>query len=361
MPAGLIGKSFATAAALTVLCALIAPGTAFAAKPTGGASGGTTCRKNCTAADTTAPSAAIAAPSSGSILSGTIMVAGSASDNASVSRTEVKVDSGTWRTATGTNSWNHALDTAAYADGSHTISARSTDSSGNVSAPTSVTVTFDNTPEAPPSPTPSASPSPTVSPSPSPTSSPTRTCTGNCMVTPENVVIEVNSAGPWTPQGIYQMLKENARDLDKIGPSLTVKVQDTYSSQAVTSVQQSSTGYSDFTATIYLKGAGSSFSSTPDSVLTHEFGHVWAEYHRYFAKSGDWSSYLQARGLAGETRLDSSYMWDRGEIIADDYRLLFGSAKVVDQNPWHKNYEIADPRNVSGLRDFLANEWTRGA
>lgn len=92
--------------------------------------------------DTTAPNVAIASPLPGGALSGTVTVFGSASDNVQVAKVEVAVD-GTYRLAQASSAWSAALDTTAYVGGSHTISARATDSSGNA-AVTSVTVSFDN-------------------------------------------------------------------------------------------------------------------------------------------------------------------------------------------------------------------------
>jgi hypothetical protein len=137
-----------------------------------------------------------------------------------------------------------------------------------------------------------------------------------------------------------------------------VKVQDLYPSQ-VTTVSSSTDGvYSDYQATLYLKGTDSTFTSIPDAAVAHEYGHVWTLYHLYMSQNGDWSGYLNARGLAGNPLLDSSYMWARSEIIADDYRLLFGSPAAISERPLHLNTQLPDPRTVPGLRDFLRYTWT---
>ena len=290
-------------------------------------------------ADTTAPSVSISSPTAGATVGGTISVAGASSDGSGVAKVEVKVDSGSFNTASGTTSWTSSLDTTAYADGSHTITARAVDPSGNATT-TSVTVTFANTSTGP-------------SPSPSPTSSPS----SNYMVTPEGTIIEVNSAGSWTAEQIYQMLKENGLD-STIGPTLKVKVQDTTASQVVTSASMSGGRYTSFKATMYLKGVSSSFASRPNSTLSHEYGHVWSLYHLYMSQNGDWTSYLEARGILNDPRLDSTYNWSRHEIIADDYRLLFGSALAISERPTHLNSDLPDPRDVPGLRTFLQSYWT---
>jgi hypothetical protein len=142
-----------------------------------------------------------------------------------------------------------------------------------------------------------------------------------------------------------------------VAPNLTVRVQDAYASQAVTSATQVDGRYAGFRATLYLKGVNSGFASRPDDVVAHEYGHVWTMYHFFLSQQGDWGRYLQARGLTNDPRLDTSYTWDRGEIIADDYRLLFGTAAAIEQRPTHLNSEISDPRAVAGLRSFFLTSW----
>lgn len=68
-------------------------------------------------------------------------VSGSATDDASVAKVEVTVDSGAAKVASGTSSWSLAIDTTTYAPGSHTVTAKATDASGNATS-TSVTVTI---------------------------------------------------------------------------------------------------------------------------------------------------------------------------------------------------------------------------
>ena len=136
-----------------------------------------------------------------------------------------------------------------------------------------------------------------------------------------------------------------------------MRVQDTYASQTVSSAAQTNGRYSSFSATLYLKGVSSTFATQPDAQLAHEYGHVWTLFHLYLDRQGDWTSYLDARGLTGNASLDTSYNWDRREIVADDYRLLFGTSAAVSERPQHLNSSIADPRNVPGLRDFFLTGW----
>jgi len=97
-------------------------------------------------ADLTPPGVALNFPINGSTVSGTTLVSGTASDNVAVTKVEVNVDSGTWSTASGTTSWSFSLNTQNLLNGQHTIFARATDISGNLSSVPSVTVRVFNVP-----------------------------------------------------------------------------------------------------------------------------------------------------------------------------------------------------------------------
>ena len=95
-------------------------------------------------------------------------------------------------------------------------------------------------------------------------------------------------------------------------------------------------------------------------VLFHEYGHAWAMYYAYLAQQdATLTSYLKARGLDGDSRLDSSHMWDRRELIAEDYRQLFGSADAAAVQ--QENYEIPVAAAVPGLRDFLSTTFRQAS
>lgn len=292
-------------------------------------------------ADTVAPSVRITSPAAGSQVSGVFTVGGTAADDRGVARVDVRSDGGSWSTASGTTSWQRSLDASSWSAGTHLIEARSVDGAGNVSPSASVTVQV-----AAPAPPP---PSPTGDPSIAPD-------TQGTWTSPEGAVISVATAGNFTIRGIYQLLLENsaaAGDLHRIAPNLTIRVQDTYASSANTTAVGGPDGYVSVQTTIWLKGVDSTFSLSADAVFAHEYGHAWTMHHLYFGEGGDWAPYHQARGIAGDARLETSYRWSNGEIIADDYRLLFGSAAAVAQRPNHLNWEIAAPGDVPGLRDFL--------
>jgi hypothetical protein len=117
------------------------------AAPSGGSR---TCSRKCTSSttDTTPPTVAIATPSSGATVSGTVTVSGSATDNVSLSKVEVSVDSGPAQLASGTSSWSLPVDTRTYAAGSHRVTAKATDTSGNATS-TSVAVSVASTSSGP--------------------------------------------------------------------------------------------------------------------------------------------------------------------------------------------------------------------
>lgn len=94
-------------------------------------------------------SISIATPTSGSTVSGSITVSGSSSDSVQITGVAVSVDGGAFQPASGTTSWSYQLNTAAFANGSHMISAKATDSAANTSA-AGVTVTFANADTTPP-------------------------------------------------------------------------------------------------------------------------------------------------------------------------------------------------------------------
>jgi hypothetical protein len=297
--------------------------------------------------DTTPPKISFTRPNDGVTVSGVMDVSGAASDDVGVASVKLTVD-GQAQAETGTTAWSGSVDTTKWSDGAHTIAAIAHDAAGNATTAT-VIVTFSNSTQA-------SSGSSTSSGS---TSDPNHT------VTPEGLTIDVNSAGPWTAQQIYDLLKPSALQLNLIGPHLTIKVQDTYGSQTTAAASKSGGIYTGFTAIIYLKGVDSTFAVQPDAQIAHEYGHAWTLYHLYINHNGDWSSYLQARWsaidgsatLATDPRLDSSYTWDRKEIIADDYRLLFGDVLAISERPAHLNLAIPRPADVSGLRSFLLNSW----
>ncbi len=94
------------------------------------------------------PTVVINSPVNGSSVTGAVSITGNASDNVAVAKVEVSIDNGGWSIATGTTNWSFSLNTATMLNGLHTISARATDGSGNLSSMPSVTVRVINVPGA---------------------------------------------------------------------------------------------------------------------------------------------------------------------------------------------------------------------
>ncbi len=89
-----------------------------------------------TAADTVAPSVAIANPANGSTVSGTVSVQVNAADNSGVSglRIALSIDGAQVATATGSSSLRYSWNTRKLKAGSYTLRAVATDAAGNVQA-----------------------------------------------------------------------------------------------------------------------------------------------------------------------------------------------------------------------------------
>jgi glycosidase len=99
-----------------------------------------------TFSDTAAPVLALNSPLADSTISDVTGISGNASDNIAVQRVEVQLDGGDWTTAVGTGSWNFSLNTKNFLNGSHLVSARAIDTSGNISNSQTRHVRFFNVP-----------------------------------------------------------------------------------------------------------------------------------------------------------------------------------------------------------------------
>ncbi len=99
-----------------------------------------------TLVDLTPPTLSIQTPTNGSFVSGNVLVSGTATDNFTVQRVEVRLDTGGWAVASGTNSWSYVLNTSNLLNGSHVLFARATDTSSNLSTTNSVSIRFLNVP-----------------------------------------------------------------------------------------------------------------------------------------------------------------------------------------------------------------------
>ncbi|HTB84020.1 MAG TPA: alpha-amylase family glycosyl hydrolase [Candidatus Sulfotelmatobacter sp.] len=98
------------------------------------------------ATDVTPPTVSIFTPAANATISKNLSLSGSAGDNVSVQKVEVKLDNSPWVTASGTSIWSFSLNSSNFLNGPHIVSARATDTSGNISATNNVSVRFINVP-----------------------------------------------------------------------------------------------------------------------------------------------------------------------------------------------------------------------
>ena len=167
--------------------------------------------------------------------------------------------------------------------------------------------------------------------------------------------MKVNSYNDAVPaQAIYDDLMQGGL----IGPEAqTVTVAFDWGAQgdnASMSISGTPGYYSDFRATLAV--SWTRWLTDADDTLFHEYGHAWSMYYAYLMQQSDQlDSYLKARGIAGDSRLDSSHAWSRYEMIAEDYRELFGSAGAAAYP--QENADIPPAAQVPGLRDFLATTY----
>jgi hypothetical protein len=84
----------------------------------------------------TPPSVTFTSPANGASVSGTITLSGTASDALALSSVQVKIDSGSFSTASGTTNWTFPLNTSSLSNATHTLTAMATDTSGLTSTST---------------------------------------------------------------------------------------------------------------------------------------------------------------------------------------------------------------------------------
>lgn len=127
-------------------------------------------------------------------------------------------------------------------------------------------------------------------------------------------------------------------------------------SDAATSVSQTADGrYQGFQANLNV--AWLSWLDRGDGTLSHEYGHAWSLYYSFEVQQDpSMASYLRARGLDQDSRVNSAYEWSVRELIADDYRQLFGSSNARTGSPL--NRQITPAPQVPGLETFLRDTFT---
>jgi hypothetical protein len=125
---------------------------------------------------------------------------------------------------------------------------------------------------------------------------------------------------------------------------------------ATWSVSGSNGTYSGFHANLWI--AYLSWLDNTDEVLFHEYGHDWGNYNAEIVQQDDtYGAYLKARGVYGDPRLYSSKAWDPNEMLAEDYRQLFGSPNAAAYP--QANTDIPPAAQVTGLKSFLQSTYTQ--
>lgn len=100
---------------------------------------------NCTpVADTTPPTVSLSAPANNATVSGTTTVSATASDNVAVASVQFRLDGANLGPVDIASPYSYAWDTTTATNGSHTLSAIATDTSGNATTASTVTVTVSN-------------------------------------------------------------------------------------------------------------------------------------------------------------------------------------------------------------------------
>ncbi len=96
--------------------------------------------------DAVPPTVFVQAPGEGATVSNTFAVTGAAADNVAVNLVELQIDGGDWYAATGTTSWSFTLNSENFLNGIRHLAVRSRDSSGNLSAVSTLNLRFFNIP-----------------------------------------------------------------------------------------------------------------------------------------------------------------------------------------------------------------------
>lgn len=116
--------------------------------------------------------------------------------------------------------------------------------------------------------------------------------------------------------------------------------------------------YSNFSATVYLDWTG--WLNRGEHLLFHEYGHAWSQYRRRIVNQwSDFAPYLQARGIdPADPRLGTSHAWQPGELIAEDFRQLFGAPSA---RSGQENTELPLAADVPGLATWLSGTFSTGS
>ncbi|MBU2691848.1 MAG: T9SS type A sorting domain-containing protein [Candidatus Eisenbacteria bacterium] len=90
-------------------------------------------------------------------------------------------------------------------------------------------------------------------------------------------------------------------------------------------------------------------------LVAHEAGHVIHQLYLKDQNAEGWEMYRRIRGIEDYTiyNAQAEHANRPHEIFAEDFRILFGGSRA--RATGHENRNLADPRDVSGLADFMAS------
>ncbi len=227
------------------------------------------------AADATAPTISISAPTASASVSGTVTVRATASDNVGVAGVQFLIDGAAFAAEDATAPYEIAWDTALLSNGTHTVSARARDAAGNQKTSTVITVTVSNACAVQTSVTASVS-----------------------TFQDPNVaanVLDNNYATRWSGQGVGATL---TLDLGATRNICSVALAWYMGNSRVASFDIALSNDGSFFSEVY---SGSS-SGTSTVLESYDFANADARYVRLIANgtnANDWNSVLEARVMGG--------------------------------------------------------------
>lgn len=156
------------------------------------------------------------------------------------------------------------------------------------------------------------------------------------------------------PADIYATLTKGSL-VGKEAASVTIDFDLNSSSQTqAVSAQDSSGHYISYAAVSYIDWQ--SWLVHGEQTLFHEYGHAWSLYFAYLAQQDPTlTSYLNARGLSGNPNVNTTYAWSAREMIAEDYRQLFGTPAAAAAALM--NTQVPPANQISGLQNFLSSSY----
>lgn len=152
-----------------------------------------------------------------------------------------------------------------------------------------------------------------------------------------------------TAQEVYARLM-TGKLIGKEAPFITIRFDLVQSGYTSSSALQRNGVYEEYHATSnitwirWLSGEGELF---------HEYGHAWSRYYAYMVHADPaMTDYQKIRGVYGDSRLNTSYEWSVDEMIAEDYRQLFGSSNAGTDSQLNRSIPLA--KDVPGLKEYLS-------